>query len=48
MTRLLPLLMLTGCTTMQPYASCDTARIAARLAMVAVARICPITITAEN
>lgn len=38
---LLPMLLLSGCTTMQPYASCDTARIAAHLATAAMARICP-------
>lgn len=45
----LPLLLLTGmCATMQPYANCDTARAAARLATAAMARICPITIPSEN
>lgn len=38
-----PVLLLTGmCATIQPYASCDTARIAAQLATAAMARICPI------
>jgi hypothetical protein len=42
-TRLLPLLLLLGgCTTVQSYATCDNARIAAEVAQRAVARICPI------
>lgn len=44
MTRLLPLLLLTGCTTMHPYATCDTARIAAQLATAAMAQICPMVV----
>ena len=43
----LPVLLLTGmCATMQPYASCDTARIAAQLATTAMARICPMSVRA--
>lgn len=43
--RLIPLacLALGMCATLQPYASCDTARIAAQLATAAMARICPFT-----
>jgi hypothetical protein len=38
----LPMILLTGmCATMQPYATCDTARAAAMLATAAMARICP-------
>ncbi|WP_341896429.1 hypothetical protein [Sphingobium sp. YR657] len=47
MRRFLPLpalLMLGMCATVQPYANCDTARMAARLATAAMARICPITL----
>lgn len=40
---LLPLLALTGmCSTMQPYATCDNARIAAQMAQRTVDRFCPI------
>lgn len=40
---MLPLLLITGmCATVQPYATCDTARIAAQIATAAVTRICPI------
>lgn len=41
---LLAALALTGCTTMQPYATCDTARVAAQLATAAMARICPMMV----
>lgn len=44
MKRLIPLILLTGCTTMQPYATCDTARVAAQLATAAMARICPMVV----
>jgi len=43
MIRLLPLLLLSGCATVQPYATCETARVAAMLATAAVARICPMS-----
>lgn len=39
-------LALSMCATIQPYASCDTARIAAQLATVAMARICPMKVRA--
>jgi hypothetical protein len=35
-------IMLTGCATMQPYATCGNARAVAMLATAAMARICPI------
>lgn len=39
----LPAILLTGmCATVQPYANCDTARIAAQIATAAMAQICPI------
>lgn len=40
MIRLLPLLLLTGCT--HNLATCDNARAVAQLATVAMARMCPI------
>lgn len=44
MIRILPLLLiLTGCTTVQSYATCPNARAALLLAERAVARVCPIT-----
>lgn len=43
----LPMLLLTGmCATMQPYVSCETARIAAQLASTAMAGICPMSVRA--
>lgn len=36
--------LLPACTTIQPYATCDTARIAAQLATAAMARICPMEV----
>jgi len=39
-------IMLTGCATVQPYATCDNARIAARVATAAMARICPMAVRA--
>ena len=42
MIRILPLLLvLTGCTTVQSYATCPNARTALLLAERAVARVCP-------
>lgn len=42
MIRILPLLLvLTGCATVQSYATCPNARTALLLAERAVARVCP-------
>ncbi|WP_268932720.1 hypothetical protein [Sphingobium psychrophilum] len=42
MIRLLPLLLLTGCATIQSYATCDNAQRAIIRAQQAVERVCPI------
>ncbi len=43
MMRMLPLLLLTGCATVQSYATCPNARTALLLAERAVARVCPMS-----